>query len=491
VLHGLGRAEEALTSCNRALAIQPNFPEAWFNRGRALDDLGRYEEALTSYDQALAIQPNFPEAWNNRGSVLFNLERYEEALTSFDQVLTIQLNDHRAWSNRGNALSQLGHYEEALASFDQALTIQLNDHDAWSKRGTVLSSLRRYEEAIASFDHALQLTDNQYWQAWVCRGGAIYKLRGYKAALQNWDEALHSLQSNTLEYREGCGVLHQFKGDAHYQHGKLQENPFPYWRYAYGSYQQALKFLRTLNLRQRRLEVLQDLIKVSRALGKTKEAQALLEQGTDLLGRLLQETPFDADKIWLSQKFASIAQLRVDELVQLGNWCAALELAEQRKNLCLTWLHYGWSESAEDSPNYAQMQELLQPSPTGKDGEKAIVYWHISPAAISTFILRYKQPPLVLSAKADLTPPAPLPYKGMGESDSPLLAGEGQGERFFYPPSLRQLVEFENWIETWKRIIKNIAKERDSETKKTDWKKRKRLFLLLNKNAGEKKCQSG
>ncbi len=31
----------------------------------------------------------------------------------------------------------------------------------------------------------------------------------------------------------------------------------------------------------------------------------------------------------------------------------------------------------------------------------------------------------------DLTPPAPLPYKGMGEPDSnsPLLAGEGLGQR--------------------------------------------------------------
>jgi predicted NACHT family NTPase len=32
-------------------------------------------------------------------------------------------------------------------------------------------------------------------------------------------------------------------------------------------------------------------------------------------------------------------------------------------------------------------------------------------------------------SQTDLTPPAPLPYQGMGEPDSPLLAGEGQGER--------------------------------------------------------------
>jgi CHAT domain-containing protein len=39
----------------------------------------------------------------------------------------------------------------------------------------------------------------------------------------------------------------------------------------------------------------------------------------------------------------------------------------------------------------------------------------------------------------------------MGEQDSPLLAGEEQGERFFYPSSIRQLIDFEDWIETWKK----------------------------------------
>jgi hypothetical protein len=246
---------------------------------------------------------------------------------------------------------------------------------------------------------------------------------------------LQSLQSDTREYQEGCGVLHRCKGNLSYDEGKLQQNPYPYWRDAYRYYQQALKFLTTPNLRQRRLEVLQDTIKVCRALDKTTEVQALLAEGTDLLGRLLQETPSDAVKIRLSQKFASFDQLRVDELAQAGNWCAALELAEQRKNLCLTWMQNRWSESV-DSPNYAQMQQLLAPVaiqlsrkmgkysvtlPIGRQsfGNKAIVYWHISPAAITTFILRYNQPPIILSAKngesgcvfspslSDLDPPNP------------------------------------------------------------------------------------
>ena len=99
--------------------------------------------------------------------------------------------------------------------------------------------------------------------------------------------------------------MHQFKGNLSYDEGKLQQNPYPHWRDAYRYYQQALKFLTAPNLRQRLLEVLQDTIKVCRALDKTSEVQALLAEGTDLLGRLLQETPSDGYKILLSQKFAS------------------------------------------------------------------------------------------------------------------------------------------------------------------------------------------
>lgn len=67
-----------------------------------------------------------------------------------------------------------------------------------------------------------------------------------------------------------------------------------------------------------------------------------------------------------------------------------------------------WSESLRE---YARSERLQQE----RD------YWMRSP---------HQSISQSCSDKADLTPPAPLPYKGRGEVDSPLLAGEGQGERF-------------------------------------------------------------
>jgi tetratricopeptide (TPR) repeat protein len=48
----------------KALEIKPNYHEAWFNRGIALDNLGRWEEAIASYDKALEIKPDYHEAWS-------------------------------------------------------------------------------------------------------------------------------------------------------------------------------------------------------------------------------------------------------------------------------------------------------------------------------------------------------------------------------------------------------------------------------------------
>ena len=64
--------------------------------GRLLVSAKEYEEALTSYDQAVKIQPDYHEAWGNRGNPLRNLKRYEEAITSYDQALNIQPDYHYA-----------------------------------------------------------------------------------------------------------------------------------------------------------------------------------------------------------------------------------------------------------------------------------------------------------------------------------------------------------------------------------------------------------
>ncbi|MGC8714882.1 MAG: tetratricopeptide repeat protein [Leptodesmis sp.] len=48
----LERYEEALESCDRAIAIYPDDQEAWIFRGVALQRLGRFKLAYASYEHA-------------------------------------------------------------------------------------------------------------------------------------------------------------------------------------------------------------------------------------------------------------------------------------------------------------------------------------------------------------------------------------------------------------------------------------------------------
>ena len=46
-------------------------------------ELKRLEEALASYDKAIALKPDYAEAFNNRGNALRELEHLDEALASY------------------------------------------------------------------------------------------------------------------------------------------------------------------------------------------------------------------------------------------------------------------------------------------------------------------------------------------------------------------------------------------------------------------------
>ena len=62
-----GKLEEAIEAYNKALAIKPDYAEAYNNMGVTLKEQGKLEEAIEAYNKALAIKPDYAEAYNNMG----------------------------------------------------------------------------------------------------------------------------------------------------------------------------------------------------------------------------------------------------------------------------------------------------------------------------------------------------------------------------------------------------------------------------------------
>ncbi|HEY9795082.1 MAG TPA: tetratricopeptide repeat protein [Leptolyngbyaceae cyanobacterium] len=486
----LGQFEEALASYDKALQFKPDYHEAWYNRGLALGKLGQLEEAIASYNKAIQIKPDYHKAWHNQGSALAELGQLEEAIASYNKAIQIKPDYHEAWHNRGVALENLGQFEEAIASYDKALEIKPDDYEAWHNRGLALENLGQIEEAIASYDKALQFKPDSY-EAWLNRGNAaessvncdqllasrssiarqnpVLNQRGYEGALASYQEGLKHCHKKT--HPEGWGGLHQSIGTAHYFQGRYDSRPHPYWQTAINSYEQALITLTKDDFPELHLEVLQDYIKPLLGLGQTAEAEELKRLGTDLLQRLLSEPKrTNYSKKQLALKFVSFQQLTVDQAVQSQQLVKALELAEKGKNACLTWLLDCYSEEIS-SPSYQEIQQLLNPT-------TAIIYWHLSPAALTTFIIKHgAEEPIVIKEPLP-SPPVkkrlrPLPSPLLGENER---GGEGVREerdtissppflsRSFseevggdLPPhdkpnlSFQHLHDFETWVNNWNK----------------------------------------
>ena len=469
-LSALGRNEEAVASCDQALKLKPDDEEAWNNRGNKLSDLGKNEEALASYDQALKLKPNIEEAWNNRGNKLYYLGKNEEAIASYDQALKIKPDYEEAWYGRGIAaygslnrnpyIQQefVGLFCSEVSQDSQRTILSLEEVDSSQTIAHLKTSLDNSQDVlIKTFDDddSIKLTEQinqdpseeiyqliqqpipqklidliqQPVAAKVVaqleqdlfshphRSNPQLNLRGYQGQIASLEAELdRAIKKDT--HPLGWGILHHVIGKAHYFEGCLYSHPFDYWHKAVASYDRALETLTEADYPESHLEVLQNLIKVQLGLGKTEQADQLRLKGLEILKNLLNRTPSFTAKKQLQLKFVAFQQLNVDILINQGQLIEALTSAELSKNICLNNLLHNWQEQTV-CPSYEQIQELLTP-------EIAIVYWHLSPQSLNTFILKANiSEPIIISKSLEQLDKAQLPH------------------------SLPRLQDYKNWLKEW------------------------------------------
>ena len=116
----------ALDFINKAIKINPNFAEAYNERGNVLNELKQSQLAIKSYDQAIKLNPKYADAYYNKGLVLHELKRIESAIENYDQAIKINPNHVYSHNNKGYALQKLKKIEASIESFYNVLKIDPN-----------------------------------------------------------------------------------------------------------------------------------------------------------------------------------------------------------------------------------------------------------------------------------------------------------------------------------------------------------------------------
>ncbi|MEM8640159.1 MAG: tetratricopeptide repeat protein, partial [Cyanobacteria bacterium P01_G01_bin.54] len=386
-----------LADYSRALEIDPHYTYAYNGRGIVYDDLKQYEEALADYSKAIEIDPHYTYAYSNRGNAYKDLKQYEEALADYSKAIEIDPHYTYAYNGRGIVYDDLKRYEEALADYSKAIEIDPRYSTAYHNRGVAYRNLKRYEEAIKNYDTAIELDPTDYFPWWN-RGWAKYNTSGYEAALKDWQNALDEHIQTRMEPL-GCAILHWSIGEAHSYRARDNTEYILYWE-ATQSYETAYNLIQADDHHtEQTLEILQSWLIVLRKLHNPIQRQKRTLDAIQRLNKAIQNADPSYRKL-LCTKFFDFFTLEVDQLVRRENkpWPALAE-AEKWKTLALQWLS---NPQAEPQEHQTDLQTRV--NDLCKDSHTAILYWHLSPAQITTFLLRPDAKPQVFATPCD--PPA-------------------------------------------------------------------------------------
>jgi tetratricopeptide (TPR) repeat protein len=130
-------------------ALTPS-PEVLFARAECMEVFDA-AEARRIYEQAIAIAPDFANAYLNLGAILCESGDCDEAVRVFSKGIEHRPEGPLLYFNRAVALEELNRFEEALASYDLALQLDPNLADAHFNAGRLHDELGDSQGAIRHY----------------------------------------------------------------------------------------------------------------------------------------------------------------------------------------------------------------------------------------------------------------------------------------------------------------------------------------------------
>ena len=113
------RAINIVETSNKRYASLFFLQTAYIDLGNLLVQKERFEEAIEYFNKAIAIDPNFPDTYYHIGMAYYNKGRFEEAYNMFRKVFEVNIEKSTA------KISHLGIRGELTLSMLQATTLQL------------------------------------------------------------------------------------------------------------------------------------------------------------------------------------------------------------------------------------------------------------------------------------------------------------------------------------------------------------------------------
>ena len=218
----------AITSYQKAIALNPEFAEALNGLGLTQSSLGENNTAIISLKKAIALKPHYPEAFNNLGNCYSDLNNTEEAILNYKKALSIKTDYMEVYFNLGNLFKETGHFNEAIKYYQITLDLNPNSFDSYNNIGNTFNANGQFKSALNHYQKAINVNPNfaeawwnlslvqlllgNYQEGWLNYEWRLrkhdFEVRGYKQPL--WDGSSLTDKTLFIYCEQGFGDTIQF-----------------------------------------------------------------------------------------------------------------------------------------------------------------------------------------------------------------------------------------------------------------------------------------
>ena len=197
--YAMGKKEYAIEIYDKAIEINPNYAEAYFNKGVCLSNLNFKTEAIDMYNKAIELNPNFIDAYFQRGYCFYNLKKYQKAMVEMNKVLELDPNYYQAYYEKGFCFQKMKRYEEAIIEISKAIEQNKYFEKAYFQRGYCCELIKDYSSAIKDYQKVIELNKHNY-MVYYRLGLSYLAVNNLTSALDMFEEAIKINRANYDAY---------------------------------------------------------------------------------------------------------------------------------------------------------------------------------------------------------------------------------------------------------------------------------------------------
>jgi eukaryotic-like serine/threonine-protein kinase len=151
---------KAESAARRALAFEPDLPEAHLALAEVKKDQWSWAEAGQEYRRALQLSPSLIEAHQGYAIYLSEMARTNDALAEVQRTFELDPLGLQTAVNAIGVFYNLDRFDEALRASERAEELDPTGPVAWTWRGMIYGATGRFQEAIGAYEKAIGLGDH-------------------------------------------------------------------------------------------------------------------------------------------------------------------------------------------------------------------------------------------------------------------------------------------------------------------------------------------